>query len=135
MRRLSSTDREKLYDAEALKAREAGRGNYPICNLCCLPVTPGQSWDESHEKLKPRWLGGEVEGLAHRRCNRLWNNQHDTPLFHRTKRQRRAYIGARVPRSIMPGSRADWRKVKINGDVVLRSTGEPLRRKPWVRRI
>lgn len=134
MTRLSSKDREKLYDAEALRAREAGRGDYPICNLCDLPVKPGQAWDESHDGT-PKALGGTSVGVAHRRCNRWHGAKIVTPMVAKVKRQRRAYIGARVPRSIMPGSRADWRKVKINGDVVLRSTGELLRRKPWVRRI
>lgn len=99
-RRLTSKQREQLYDAEALKAHEAGRGELPICNICDLPVDgTTQAWDESHQKHKPRWLGGSVEGIAHRRCNRRHNNQHDTPKFAKSNRQRQRNIGARVSSS------------------------------------
>jgi len=94
---LTSKQREELYDREVEKSQLAGRGDLPICNICDLPVNgASQAWDESHEKHKPKWLGGIVDGIAHRRCNRRHNNTHDTPLFAKGKRQRQRYIGARV---------------------------------------
>lgn len=104
-RRLNTTQREKLYDAEAAKAKAAGRGDLPICNICHQPVNGAtQAWDESHDPHKPRWLGGDVTGIAHRRCNRLHNNVHDTPLYAKNNRQRQRYIGAKVPQSTIVGS-------------------------------
>ena len=80
-RRLSTSDREKLYDNEAAKAHELGLGELPICNICQHPIDGVKSaWDESHDPKIPNWLGGEVTGIAHRRCNRKHNNEHDTPL-------------------------------------------------------
>lgn len=125
---LSSTKREQLYDAEAAKALEAGRGEYPICNICELPVQPGQAWDESHEKMKPRWLGGEIEGIAHRRCNRRWNNVHDTPLFHKSNRIRQRHIGAKVRKGRpMVGTIDSGIKLRIGGGRPIdRRTGREL---------
>lgn len=127
-KRLSSKQREELYDAEAAKAQAAERGDLPICNICDLPVNGAtQAWDESHQKHKPRWLGGSVEGISHRRCNRDWNNRHDTPLYAKSNRQRQKNIGARVPQQIIPGGIGDKFKKRMDGTVVLRSTNEPWR--------
>ena len=60
--KLSTTKREKLYDLWR------GTAEHPTCNLCSLPITAGQDWDESHNPHLPRALGGKVTGLAHRRC-------------------------------------------------------------------
>lgn len=38
MARLSSSKRAALYDAEVAKARAAGFGNLPLCNICGLPI-------------------------------------------------------------------------------------------------
>ena len=113
---LSSRDREKLYDAEAKKAVAAKRGEFPICRLCDLPVTPGQAWDVNHQSHKPRWLGGAVDGLSHRKCNRLHNNTHDTPLYNKSRRQRQMHIGAKVRKSRpMVGTRDSNIKLRIGG--------------------
>lgn len=122
----STRDREKLYDAEAAKASAAGRGARPICRLCDLPIQPGQAWDVNHEAHKPRWLGGAIDGISHRRCNRRHNNDIDTPLFAKSNRIRRAYIGATVSRRPLPGGRYDRIKKRVDGVVVLRATGEPV---------
>ena len=128
--RLSTTAREKLYDAEAAKAAAAGRGHLPICNICDCPIDGvKQDWDESHDPAKPRWLGGEITGIAHRKCNRLHNNRHDTPLFHKTRRQRQGFIGAKVARTRpLPGGRKDVLKKQMDGTVIDRRTGEPIGR-------
>ncbi len=119
-RRTSSRQREELWKAEAIKAQASGRGEYPICPLCDLPVMPGSLWDESHEKHKPRWLGGVVDGCAHRRCNRIWNNTHDTPLYAKNERVRKKHLDFKRPDTPLPGGREDYLKKKINGRVVLR---------------
>lgn len=129
-RRLSSSKREQLYDAEAAKARELGRGDLPLCNICDGPIDGRtQAWDESHQKHKPRWLGGGVEGIAHRKCNRAWNNRHDTPGFHKNNRQRRRAIGATVSdsRPLIGTIRSGIRKpLKPFARPVDRATGREL---------
>lgn len=121
MIRLSSTKREELYDAETEKAREAGLGELPICNICHLPIDGTKSrWDASHDPMKPRWLGGDITGIAHSRCNRQHNNNVDTPLFAKSRRQRWMNIGAKRSQFPMPGGRDDKIKKKINGMVVER---------------
>ncbi len=119
--RLSSTKREQLYDAEALKAREAGKGDLPICNICGLPIdAPRQRWDVSHDPMKPRWMDGAITGIAHSRCNRKHNNEHDTPLYAKWRRLRRREIGATRSLNPLPGGRDDRIKKKISGEVVPR---------------
>lgn len=123
-RRLSTKQREQLYESEAQKARETGLGEYPICKLCPLPILPGQLWDENHEAHKPRWLGGKVDGISHRRCNRLHNNNHDTPLFAYNERVRKRFMDFTRSPTPVPGGRDDDLKRKMNGKTVLRSTGQ-----------
>lgn len=94
---LSSRAREQLYDAEAAKARAAGRGDLPICKLCDCPIDGVKSaWDENHAKEFPRFLGGAVDGISHRKCNRRHNNLVDTPRYAKSRRQRQMNIGAKV---------------------------------------
>lgn len=120
-RRLSSSAREKLYDAEAEKARDAGLGDLPICVHCGFAVDgTHQRWDAAHDPDKPRWLGGDVVGIAHARCNRKHNNDHDTPLYWRNRRIRQARIGAKRSLNPLPGGRDDRIRKKVNGEVVRR---------------
>ena len=118
-RKPSTTERERLYD------RWRGDAQFPTCNICRLFIAPGQEWDESHDPFLPRALDGKVTGLAHRRCNRLHNNTHDTPLVAKSKRIRRKHIGAFRPRHPLPGGRGDPRKRTMSGKVINRATGEP----------
>lgn len=118
MPKLSTTKREKLYD------HWRGTAEHPTCNLCSLPITAGQDWDESHDPHLPRALDGKVTGLAHRRCNQIHNNTHDTPLVAKNKRVRQKHIGAFKTRRPMPGGRNDPRKRTMSGQVVDRATGE-----------
>lgn len=119
-RRLTAKQRESLWICESEKAREAGRGEHPICALCDLSIIPGSAWDESHQKHKPRWLGGTVDGIAHRRCNRIWNNRHDTPLFAKNERVRKRHMDFTRSQNPLPGGRDDKLKKKITGRVVER---------------
>jgi hypothetical protein len=121
-RRLSSKQREQLYQAEAEKAREAGRGEFPICRLCNMPIIAGSLWDANHEANKPHWLGGEIDGISHKRCNRLHNNQVDTPLFAKSERVRKKHLDFTRSRSPMRGGRNDTIRKTMRGEVVPRLT-------------
>lgn len=126
--RPSSSVREKLYDAEAAKARAAGRGDLPICNICDLPIDgTRERWHESHDPSIPRHMGGEITGIAHERCNLQHNHEHDTPLFWKMKRTRWRHIGAKVSSGRpLPGTRASGIKKTMSGQVIDRRTGKPL---------
>lgn len=118
--RSRTKQREALYADECHKALASGRGEYPICRLCDQPIAPGSLWDINHEAHMPKWLGGAVDGISHRRCNRIHNNEVDTPLFAKNERVRRKHLD--LPRSAtpVPGGRGDRLKKKMNGDVVER---------------
>lgn len=116
-RKLSSTKREELYD------RWRGDAEFPKCNLCSMPIHPGQDWDVSHDPLLPRALGGDVTGLAHRRCNRRHGHAVAVPQIARQKRIRQKHIRAWRPRTQLPGGRDDPRKKTMRGEVVDRKTG------------
>jgi hypothetical protein len=124
---LSPSAREKLYDAEVAKARAAGRGDLPICNICDGPINGArEEWHESHDPQIPKHMGGDVTGIAHAKCNLKHNNEHDTPLYWKRRRTRQKYIGAKIPRSRLPNRRSPF-KLKMNGQVVDRRTGAPWR--------
>lgn len=118
--RSNAAQREQLWQAEAAKARASNRGELPICRLCDLPITPGSLWHENHQSHKPRWLGGEVDGISHARCNRMHNNTHDTPLFAKNERVRKRFMDFRTPQTTLPGGRDDRLKKKLDGRVVER---------------
>lgn len=125
--RLTGKQREALYASEAKKAREAERGEFPICRLCDLPIVAGSLWDENHEAHKPAWLGGVTDGISHRRCNRLHNNHHDTPRFAKSERVRKRFLDLTRSRTPMAGGREDGIKKTMRGEVVDRTTGLPWR--------
>ena len=125
---LSSSARAKLYDAEAAKAKAAGLGFLPICNICRAPIDGRRDrWHESHDPSIPKHMGGEITGIAHERCNLRHNNEHDTPLYWKVKRVRWRHIGAKAPSGRpMPGTRASGIKKPFNGPPINRRTGKPL---------
>ena len=121
MPKLSTKQSEKLYD------HYRGDMLFPACSLCSLPIYPGQQWDKSHDKYLPKALGGELVGLAHRRCNRLWNNRHDTPLVAKVKRIRQKHIGAhRSTSRPIAGTHASGIKLHMNSPPTWRDSGRPL---------
>ena len=124
-RSLTAKQREELWNAEAAKALRDGRGTFPICRLCDLPVFPGQRWHDNHDRHLPRAIGGERDGLSHERCNIMHARTHDVPLIAKAKRIRRKHIGAFQTRTQMRFGRYDKLKKKMDGTVVLRSTEEP----------
>lgn len=119
-RRLTSKQREDLYLREADKARESGRGEFPICKLCDQPIIGGSLWDENHEGHKPAWLGGKVDGISHRRCNRINNNEYATPLYAKAERVRKRFLDITRSRMPLPGGRDDRLRKKVSGQVVER---------------
>lgn len=121
-RRLSSTARESLWDCECAKASATDRGDFPICNICELPVLPSDRWHESHYPV-PAALDGQITGVAHAACNLRHAAQVDVPMIARVKRMRRRAIGAHVSRRPLPGGRDDPRKKTLDGRVVDRRTG------------
>ena len=126
--RLTAKQREELWDAECAKSIAAGRGQYPICNICKTQITPGRRWHDSHNPYLPHALGGDRDGIAHERCNLKHNYEHDTPLVAKNKRQRQKFIGAWQTRSRpIPGTiRSGIRKPMNGGDPVWRDSGRPL---------
>lgn len=127
MRGLTNKQREALYASEAEKARAKDRGEFPICQLCDQPIIAGSLWDQNHQGHKPRWLGGVTDGISHRRCNRLHNNQIDTPLFAKSERVRKRFLDLTRSRTPLPGGRDDDLKKTMRGEVVDRETGLPWR--------
>lgn len=125
---LTARKRQELYDREAAKAKASGRGEYPLCNLCGLPVSPGQQWDESHDPGRPRAFGGTDTAIAHRRCNRDHGARFVTPMVAKANRQRFAHTGAKLKsRRPLPGGKSDAIKKKMDGSVIDRRTGAPWR--------
>lgn len=123
--RLTAAQREQLYDGEVAKALAAGRGRFPICALCNLPITTGQRWHENHDKYLPHAIGGERDGISHEKCNLDHGHKVATPQVAKAKRQRQKDIGAWRTSRPMPFGRTDKLKQKFGGQIVLRSTGEP----------
>lgn len=132
---LSTRAREQLYNSQAKIARDAGLGEHPICKLCQRPIAPPQKWDVNHEAHKPRWLGGAIDGISHRRCNRDHNNIHDTPLYAKSNRQRQKYIGAFRAKHPMRFGRDDKIKIRMDGTPVYRDSGKPVLSRPWVKQL
>lgn len=126
-RRLTAKQREALYESERQKAIAAGRGEFPVCNICSMSVTRSHLWDESHDPSKPHAWGGTAVGVAHRRCNRLHGQRVVTPAVAKAKRQWRSDVGITgdgLGDNPLPGGRNDPRKRTMRGEVVARATGE-----------
>lgn len=122
-RSLTSKQRQALYE------RCRGEKDYPDCNICGLPIQPGQRWHESHDPRLPRALGGDVTGIAHERCNLDHAHTHDVPLIAKTIRRRQKHTGAFRRQSRLPGAKDSNIRITINKGPVDRRTGEPLRRR------
>lgn len=116
--RFGTKKREALWQCEALAAHKAGRGQFPICVHCDLPVSPGQAWDESHVGA-PRALGGKTVGVGHRLCNRLDNNKAVTPMVAKVNRVRLLHLGIAGPglgrHSLPAGTRSNITKTMRRG--------------------
>ena len=128
----SASDRERLYDREAAKARAIGF-SYPQCNLCGLEIGPGHRWHESHVG-RPKALGGKETGMAHDKCNLEHNNRFVTPQIAKAKRQARKHKGAFQTATPLPFGRKSSKSKKINGEIVERKSQGQLLRETLARR-
>lgn len=115
-RRLSTRERQTLWDCECAKT-----GSFPQCNLCLLPVRPGQAWEESHFPI-PYALGGKEIAIAHKRCNHQHGAKIVTPMVAKTKRVRIRHIGAYRSSRPLPCGRDSRLSKKISGEIVPRLT-------------
>ena len=88
--------RDYLYSREKHAAGLAGRGDFPICPHCDLPVTPDQAWDEVHIDI-PRAFGGKSTGVGHRECNQRDNHRVVTPAFAKCEEVRKKFVGIKGP--------------------------------------
>lgn len=117
--RLSTTARFELLQREKFR-----------CHLCRGLICVGQAWDVSHE-IPLELNGADDEAnrrAAHRKCHRSHTAAVDLPAIARAKRIEASHHGARVARQPMRGGRDDSLKRKMDGTVVFRATGEPVRR-------
>lgn len=102
-----SKEREQVWQLECLAAHKAGRGGFPICVHCDLPVVPPQAWDRAHVTV-PRAFGGKSVGVGHTKCNQLDNNLFVTPATAKADAVRKNHVGVSGPglgRSHMQGGR------------------------------
>lgn len=115
--RLSTLQRFELLQREKFR-----------CHLCRGLILVGQAWDVSHEI--PLGLDGADDEAnrraAHRKCHRRRTATVDLPAIARAKRVEASHHGARVARQPMRGGRHDFLKRKMNGTVVVRTTGKPV---------
>lgn len=116
-KRLSTTERLALLERENA-----------TCHLCKGAIQPGQAWDVSHEIALE--LGGadddENRRATHRKCHRSHTAAVDQPAIAKAKRNYAKHRGAFVTRQPMRGGRGDALKRRMDGTVVLRSTGKPV---------
>lgn len=113
-----STLREQVWQLECLAAHKAGRGEFPICVHCDLPVTPGQDWDRAHITV-PRAFNGKSVGVGHRKCNQLDNNLVVTPAAAKAKAVWKKHHGISGPglgqHPMRAGRRSGQRKTMRHG--------------------
>lgn len=110
--------RDYLYSREKHFAGRTGRGNFPICPHCNLPVTPDQAWDEAHVDI-PRAFGGKTTAVGHRDCNQRDNHEVVTPRFAKANRVYKKHVGIIVaglgPHAMGAGRRSALTKTMRNG--------------------
>lgn len=94
--RFGSRHRDELYSGAKVAAYLAGRGEFPICPHCDLPVTPDQAWDEAHVGT-PKCFGGKSKMVGHRECNQRDNHLNVTPAFAKSERVRKRHVGITGP--------------------------------------
>lgn len=119
-----SRHRDYVYSEAKTAAQLAGRGDFPICPHCQLPVTPGQAWDECHVGV-PKVFGGKSKVPGHRRCNQLDNNQVVTPAAAKANEVRKRHLGIKGPglgRAPMRGGVRSKERKTMHGGVVRRQS-------------
>lgn len=89
-----SLQRRRLWECEAAKAKAAGLGDLPICNICELPVETND-WHRSHHPLHPRAFSGRDVGVAHADCNLIHGRKVVVPAVARSNRARNRFVEQR----------------------------------------
>lgn len=116
--------REQVWQLECLAAHKAGRGEFPICVHCDLPVVPPQAWDRAHVTV-PRAFGGKSVGVGHQKCNQLDNNLVVTPAAAKADEVRKKHSGVSGPglgRERMPCGRRSLQSKTMGHGVQRRLT-------------
>jgi hypothetical protein len=117
-------DRERVWNARLIHGDPA-QEPFVLCNLCRMPVDPGEAWDISHIGV-PAAHDGQTVGIAHRACNHADNHVNVIPFVAKTKRMYRNHHGidepGLTPQALPFGRKSKLRK-KLNGEIVPRRSG------------
>ena len=117
----SRKERERVWNS-CLIHGDPAREPFVLCNLCRMPVDPGEAWDISHVGI-PAALGGGAVGVAHRCCNHADNHKNVIPFVAKAKRMHRKHVGIDEPGltpQALPFGRKSGLKRKFNGQIVPR---------------
>jgi hypothetical protein len=153
--------RDVLYSLAKARARLAGRGEFPICPLCDLPVTPDQDWDAvdpgaarcKSEPSKSRSSKScpskscpskscpsksrPSQAVGHRRCNAQANPALGKSATDKADRVRKRHAGITGPglgAHPLPCGRRDRLRRTMRGRVLPRRTLAEKHREFLVRR-
>jgi 5-methylcytosine-specific restriction protein A len=92
-----------------------------MCCVCGLKIMQNERWIDEH--VAPLWLNGtndlDNRGVAHERCASKKTSA-EAKTRAKVRRVAQRHMGARKPKSIVPGSRASKWKKKVDGTVVRR---------------
>jgi hypothetical protein len=116
-RKMTKAQRRDFYNAAK------GDNEFPVCNICGLPVRPCHDWVESHLPIPRAWKGKKT-GVAHARCNQERRATVEAKMFKKANHQYDMARGIKVSRNPLPGGKDDPRKRTIDGRVIDRRTGE-----------
>jgi hypothetical protein len=119
----SARYRERIWNTSCVDC-DGKASPQPNCNLCGLPVFPGDAWQISHVGA-PAALGGIDVGVAHFLCNQRHGQQVVRPMVAKAKRMRRRHIGAVSPGLTpdrLPGGRRSPLSKTFRRGVVVRQT-------------
>jgi hypothetical protein len=123
---VGTTPRKPLTPTQRLKLFEAWHG---CCCICERKIQAGEKWIDEH--IRPLGLGGtnylDNRGPAHVTCADAKTHGKDGDLskIAKAKRMKMKHVGIKDPnRKQLPGGRDSRFKVKMNGLVVDRRTGE-----------
>lgn len=124
---LGTTARKAMSPTRRLRIWEAHAGR---CIICKNPIDGvREPWIVEH--VRALGLGGEDAdancGPAHTACADDKTHRQDIPAIARAKRQKLKALGIRKP-SRFPGSKDSGIKIRMDGTIINRATGEELRR-------
>jgi len=122
---VGTTPRKPLTPRQRLDMWERHKG---ICCICKQKIDGTRDrWIDEH--IIPLALGGSNDlanrGPAHEACARD-KTKDDLRSIAKAKRAKQRHLGIRKP-SRMPGSRNSPFKLKLDGTVIDRRTGEPVK--------